>query len=305
MDLNPSLGVDLRNYALNDILVNKLWRITEKIDGVRRLFHKNRKGEVKAYSRSGKADPWLVHITKFLERENFPKGYVYDTELVDRELYFSGEDSYIIRARTIGKAAEQFEDNKKDLVAICFDIFKPEGDLTTGTQRALLLAEIFREISLESPIFLVTDYGALWENDSDTLSYLMDRITLQKKEGLMLNNLASPYIHGRSTDLIKVKKVEDFIGQILDIEIGEDGTKVEGMMSSLICKVEGCNVPVRVGTGFSVDDRLYFTNSSHIGELIEIEAFGKTHAKKGTISLNMPVFKRLLTPLTKYNIERK
>jgi hypothetical protein len=219
---------------------------------------------------------------------------VYDTELVDRELYFSGEDSYIIRARTIGKAAEQFEDNKKDLVAICFDIFKPEGDMATGTQRALLLAEIFREVSLESPIFLVTDYGALWSNDADTLSYLMDRVTKQKKEGLMLNNLEAPYIHGRSKNLIKVKKVEEFIGKIVDVEIGRDGTQVEGMMSSLICEVDGCTVPVRVGTGFTVDDRLYFMENSPIGKLIEIEAFGRTRAKKGTISLNMPVFKRLI-----------
>jgi hypothetical protein len=110
----------------------------------------------------------------------------------------------------------------------------------------------------------------------------------------MLNNLDAPYIHGRSTELIKVKKVEDFIGRVIDMEIGQEGTKLEGLMASLICEVEGCTIPVRVGVGFSDDDRLYFMNHSPIGCLIEIEAFGRTHNKSGTMSLNMPVYKRIL-----------
>lgn len=293
MDLNPALGINLRDHDSKDVLTKKLWRITEKIDGVRRLFYKDNKGKVFAYSRSGKADPWLLHITEYLESKNFPKNMIYDTELVDSNLYFSQEDSFILRSKTIGKAAQQYSDNKKDLVAVCFDMFEPEGDSAIGEKRHALLAATFLRTPLNSPIFSVPIYGVLDGNDVETLAYLMDNILAQNKEGLMLMNLDTPYIHGRSNELIKVKRIEDFIGTVIDVEFGAKGTKIEGGVSALICEVQGCTVPVRVGSGFTNDEREYFAVHSPIGELIEIEAFSRTKTNSGMISLSMPIFKRI------------
>ena len=77
MELNPALGINLKDHDPNDILNGKLWRITEKVDGVRRLFYKDRNGHVSSYSRTGKADQWLGHITSYLEASNFPKDLVW------------------------------------------------------------------------------------------------------------------------------------------------------------------------------------------------------------------------------------
>lgn len=294
MELNPALGINLKDHDPNDILNGKLWRITEKVDGVRRLFYKDRNGHVSSYSRTGKADQWLGHITSYLEASNFPKDLVYDTELVDSELYIANVDSFLLRAETTGKAGLQYSGYQKtDLVAICFDIFSPDGDLRKGAERHHLLNKIFSKVPLYSPIFLVPYYGVLNGNDSKTLNSLMKTIIARDGEGLMLNNLDAPYIHGRSKELVKVKRFEDFIGEVIDIEYGANGTKIEGGIASLICTVSGCTVPIRVGTGFSKEERLYFAKFSPIGAIIEIEAFGKTKNKHGDISLSMPVFKRI------------
>lgn len=294
MDLSPALGINLKDYSANDILDGKKWRITEKIDGVRRLFYKFDDGTVNCYTRSGKADPWLGHITSWLMRYNFPSGYIYDTEVVDADTYFSKKESYIVRTTSAAKASQQFEKNKRDLIAICFDMVKPDGDLTTGEKRHKLLKETFATSREEDPIILVPCFGIIDGNEVATLSSLMDKITRHNREGLMLLNLDAPYIPGRSKELVKVKRAEEFIGQVLDIELAGADTKIAGGIAALICSVPECTVPVRVGSGFTEEERIFFANNSPIGKYIEIEAFSKTRAKDGHISLSMPIFKRAL-----------
>ena len=94
MKINPALGINLKDYDPDNILRGKLWRITEKIDGVRRLFYKDKSGFITCYSRTGKTDKWLTHIASYLEGSNFPGEMIYDTELVDLELYIANVDSF-------------------------------------------------------------------------------------------------------------------------------------------------------------------------------------------------------------------
>lgn len=298
MKLIPSLGINIKDYNPDDILKGKLWRITEKIDGVRRLFYKDQNGKVRAYSRSGKADHWLGHITLYLEDDRFPSNIVYDTELVDQLLYKcieegGSEDSYILRTQTMAKASQEFPDNKKDLSAVCFDMFYPDGDLAKGAERDYLLKKTFEGISMDAPIFPVPYYGVMYGNDKKNLEYLMKLVTFRNGEGIMLMNMDAPYIPGRSSELIKVKKLQEFIGEVIDIRMGLDKTKIQGGIASLICKVTGCTLPVSVGVGFTNDERLYLAKYPPIGAIIEIEAFGRTKNKNGDTSLSMPIFKQI------------
>lgn len=294
MDLIPALAINLKDFNAYDILAGKLWRISEKIDGVRRLFYKDDRGKVTCYSRTGKKDIWLTHITTYLEDPWFPSDMVYDTELVDTNLYFSNEESFILRSETTGKASQQYPDNKQDLSAICFDIFNLDGDLTRGEDRNALLTKLFGRSPLRGPIFKVPVYGILDGADTKSLTYLMDGVKARKREGLMLMNIDAPYVPGRSSELIKVKRAEEFIGRVIDMEYGADGTKIEGGISALICEVEGCTVPVRVGSGLTNLERQYFVSNSPIGMFIEIDAFSRSRDKHGNISLSMPIFKSLI-----------
>ena len=47
MKIAPMLGESINNYP-ESILDGKLWRMSEKIDGVRRLFHKDSEWNVTA-----------------------------------------------------------------------------------------------------------------------------------------------------------------------------------------------------------------------------------------------------------------
>ena len=110
----------------------------------------------------------------------------------------------------------------------------------------------------------------------------------------MLMNIDSPYIPKRSNDLVKIKRLQEFVGTIINYEMGRDDSKISGGIAALICDVEGCTVPVRVGTGFSNNLRRDLATDKILGSQIEIESFGKSRDKSGNISLNLPVFKQFV-----------
>ena len=294
MQLTPMLGENITNYP-ESVLDGKLWRMTEKVDGVRRLFYKQKDGTITAWSRTGIQDTWLPHITEFLESSTFPADTVYDCELVDRELYFKDNvESFELRQVTNAKASQQYSDFKTDLMAVCFDIFKPGGDLRRAEERTNELNSIFVRERRQDPIIKVPMLGNIYGADMDTLRKTMDSITCRHGEGLMLLDMDSIYISGRTKSLLKVKQMKEFVGRIIDVEMARPGTKIEGMVAAVICEVDGCTVPVRIGSGFNNEERLAMTINSPVGRDIEIDAFSYSKNRKGGVSLNLPIFKQFV-----------
>ncbi|MDX9917308.1 MAG: hypothetical protein RBT15_04755 [Gudongella sp.] len=294
MQLTPMLGENIINYPKN-ILDGKLWRMSEKIDGVRRLFYKDENGDVTAWSRTNHQDIWLTHIFDFLEAPWFPSDRVYDCELVDRELYLKGDTpSFILRQISNAKASQQYPDNKQDLIAICFDIFKPGGDLRRAEERDIELYSLFNRSRNQDPMLRVPIFGNIHGVDTETLRKTMDAVTGRGGEGLMLLDMDSIYIPGRTKHLLKVKKMMEFVGKVIDFEMARPGTKIEGMVAAVIVEVNGCTVPVRVGSGFNNDERMAMVVDSPIGKYIDIEAFAYSKNKKGGVSLNLPIFKQFI-----------
>ena len=293
MKLTPMLGENLTNYH-ESILEGKLWRMTEKIDGVRRMFHKDLNGNITAWSRTNHQDTWLNHIFEFLESPWFPNDRVFDCELVDRELYFKNVPSFVLRQNSNAKASQQYPDNKEDLMAICFDIFKPGGDLRRAEERDIELYSLFNRSRNQDPIIRVPVFGNIYGSDMETLRKNMDSITCRGGEGIMLLDMDSIYIPGRSKSLLKVKQMKEFIGRIIDVEIAKPGTKIDGMVGAVICEVDGCTIPVKVGSGFNNAERMEMTINSPVGKYIEIDAFSYSKNKNGGVSLNLPVFKQFV-----------
>ena len=296
MQLTPMLGENLANYP-DSVLEGKLWRMSEKIDGVRRLFHKAPDGSITAWSRTNIEDKWLIHIFEYLEAPWMPSDRVYDCELVDRELYFKQVPSFVLRQTTNAKASQQYPDNKQDLMAICFDMFKPGGDLRLARERDAELYSTFNGGSNKDPMIRVPIFGNLQGADMETLKKTMDEVVKRKGEGLMLLDMDSIYIPGRSKSLLKVKKVKEFVGRVIDVEMARPGTKIEGMVAALICEVPGCTVPVRVGSGLNNAERTDMAINSPIGKDIEIEAFSYSKNRNGGVSLNLPIFKQFVNAI--------
>lgn len=293
MNLSPALGVNITDFP-DSILDGKLWRVSKKVDGTRRLFYKT-SYDVTAWSRTNKQDKWLAHICDFLSSSIFPENRVYDCELVDRELYFSNEESFALRSETNAKASQQYPDNKESLMAICFDSFIPNGDLRKGLGRTKELQEIFLGVPISKPVQMVPIYGYITGANTDMIQRLLSKEVYSKGEGLMLQDMGALYIPGRSHTLIKVKKMKEFIGRIIDAEIANNNTKIAGGVASVICEVQGCTTPVRVGSGFNNSERYEMAaDRDLIGKKIEIEAFSYSKNRNGFVSLNLPVFKRFL-----------
>lgn len=293
MQLTPMLGENLKNYPIS-ILDGKHWRMSEKIDGVRRLFYKSATNDISAWSRTNHEDLWLPHITEYLSHPKFPSDTVYDCELVDRESYFNHVPSFELRSMTNAKASQQFPDNKADLMAICFDVFRPDGDLRKARDRDVELYSIFSEGTLNDPIIRVPIFGFVYGADSSVIYSTMNQIVSRGGEGLMLLDMDSMYIPGRSNALLKVKRTQEFIGLVTDVEMARPGTKIEGMVAAVICRVKGCTLPVRVGSGFNNAERMAMVYESPIGKEIEIDAFSYSKDKRGAISLNLPIFKQFV-----------
>jgi len=293
MHLTAMEGEHLKNYPIS-VLDGKLWRISEKIDGVRRLIYKETSNNISAWSRTNHKDPWLTHIFEYVKAPWFPSDTVYDCELVDKELYFKNVPSFILRSSTNAKASQQYPDNKKDLMAVCFDIFQPGGDLRRGVERDALLYSLFNGIDPKGPVIRVPTFGNVFGGDMETINKVMKQVTSRSGEGLMLMNMDSIYIPGRSTALLKVKNMIECKGLITDVEMARTGTKIEGMVAAVVCKVPGCTVPVRVGSGFNNAERLAMAQDSPIGKEIEIDAFSYSQDKKGSVSLNLPIFKQFI-----------
>lgn len=293
MQFKPMLGENFTNYP-DSILDNTLWRISEKIDGVRRLFYKDSNNSITAWSRTNHEDKWLVHIFDYLQSPWFPSNTVYDCELVDRELYYKNVPSFVLRQKTNAKASQQYPENKQDLIAVCFDIFRPDGDMRSGIERDAELYSIFNRTTRWSPMVRVPIYGNIYGADMDTLTKHIDMVAARKGEGLMLLNMNSIYIPGRSKALLKVKQMKEFVGKVIDVELSKMGTKIEGLVGAVICEVPGCTVPVRVGSGFNNAERRDMVKNSPIGKYIEIDAFSYSKNMKGGVSLNLPIFKQFV-----------
>lgn len=292
--LTPAKGVNIKDFDINVLLGFKRWRISEKVDGVRRLFYKTPSNNVLAYSNSEKQDTWLGHICEWLTQSHYPSDMIYDCELVDRDSYFNVElDSFQRRIEASSKASQEYPDNKGDLMAVCFDMVRPGGNLATGRERTALLEDTFRGLLLHEPIIQVPIFGYIYGAEEAIIATLMDLVKTRKGEGLMLMNMDAPYIPGRSNDIVKVKRLEEFVGTVINYEMGRDDSKIAGGIAALICDVPGCSVPVRVGTGFTNAMRKEMADDRVIGTQVEIESFGRSWDKEGNISLNLPVFKQL------------
>ena len=276
------------------------WRISEKIDGTRRLFIK-KGGEVEAYSRSGRIDDTLTHITEYIASDKFPDNRIYDCELVDGSMYDNwkeGDQSFELRAKSIGKASRKSGD-KSSLIAICFDYYDFDSpDMTTG-QRTKELIRLFDREKPVGPVRLVEIFGKMNGYEKERVDGILKRVLDRGGEGLMLQELRSKYIFERTPNLIKVKRLEDYTGTITRVMPGRKGTRLENLMSSIECRIEGCDNLVCVGTGLSDYDRKLFTEHAQelIGSKVEVEAFSKTVNKDGKTSLCFPVYKRCLNKI--------
>ena len=271
---------------------NETWYASRKLDGVRCLAVVDVNGTCTLYSRMGKEFTTLNKIKYAIEATGIIN-YVFDGEicLLDKD----GNEDF----QSVMKELRRKDHQIKNPTFMIFDmIHKTEFEKGKSTE---ILSE--RLHTLRS--FLGPRYDT-----KETLRYLGQYVITDGRhfdtwaqmatdnnwEGFMLRK-DTFYEGKRSKNLLKVKKFFDAEYKVLDFDVGpmavvrEGKEKQETMLSQVYIEHKGHRV--KVGSGFTQEQRLQYMDGSIVGKLITVQYFEETKNDKGGISLRFPTVKHI------------
>jgi DNA ligase-1 len=291
----PEFSVALADkYDPNIVDWEDGWYVSRKIDGARCIAVVDNNGDTSFYSRTGKTFETLDIVAGGI------KALGISNVVLDGELCLLDEDGN-----------EDFQGVMKELRKKDHTIQNPSYkifDMITHDEfyskkgeknrpfsiRLNNLKEVMKKnkcdcLSLLEQVRVDTD---------DDFESLISYSTEEKWEGLMLRADA-PYKGKRSKELLKYKSFSDDEYQVIDVEMGpfryvKDGAECEETMLSCVT-ITHKNHPVRVGSGFSIEQRqdFYKHPKKILGKIITVQYFAESKNQEGGISLRFPTFKIL------------
>ena len=290
--LIPTFSVQLaeKYFDKPERVEGKEFALTTKIDGGRIIAIK-RDGKVEFFTRAGQKYEGLVDLEKEM-LEIIPNNYVLDGEitLLDYQNYNS-KDAYKQAMKITRKDGE-----KHGVKMLVFDGMpvtewdRQESNLSWSDRRSMLECMTgFYNSSLTYFELLPVLYRG--EDTSKILEFLEAEIA-RGQEGVMINICNAPYEFKRTTNLLKVKKMDTLDLEIIGVEEGEG--RLAGTLGAILVRYKDGNV-VKVGSGFSDWHRneIWQNQIYYIGKIVEIQYFEETKNDKGGVSLRFPIFKEV------------
>lgn len=261
--------------------------VTQKLDGMRCTTIKLG-GKINLMSRSGQLMTGFVEIEQ--ELRELPDG-VYDGEILAD---LSIDNSLDLFASTVS-AARTKDTKKKNMTYNVFDYVKKVEEFVTGmfsescVQRKQNLENILKKAHCNYIKYVEVLYDG--EYNSDIIDKLLNKALSLQQEGIMLNIADAPYQKKRTTDILKVKKMNTV--DLFVTNVFEGKGKYKGTLGGVVVEYKG--QPVGVGSGFSDIQRkmIWEHPESIVGKLIEVQYFEESKDKNGKPSLRFPVFKKI------------
>ena len=297
-NLIPEFNVALANKYSEAVkkkidLKNNIWYLSRKLDGVRCLIVVDEKGKAKSFSRAGKQFSTLTLIEKEIESLGI-KNVVYDGEMciVDEE----GNEDFQSIMKEIGRKDHTIEQGLFQIFDFIPSTIFKKGYSTSGTfsQRIFTVQRLLNTHPLKYIDFLTQTPVSTFDE--------LDMLTIKAKEkgweGLMIRK-NDVYKGKRSNDILKVKTFHDDEYEVVDTFFGpfryiKEGAEVEEeMLSGVAIKHKG-NI-VRVGSGFSIDQRKFYYKKPDeiLGKEITVQYFEESQNQNGDYSLRFPVIKAI------------
>ena len=266
------------------------WYASRKLDGVRCLAVTDTEGKCTLYSRMGKEFTTLNKIKYAIEATGVIN-YVFDGEicLLDED----GNEDF----QGVMKELRRKDHQIKNPTFMIFDmIHKTEFDKGKST-----------DILSERLHTLRTWLGPRYDT-KETLRYLDQAIITDERHFDIWNQMASDnnwegfmlrkdteYEGKRSKNLLKVKSFYDAEYEVLGFdvdnhEVVRDGKSVSMTMLSQVW-IEHKGYLVKVGSGFTQEQRLEYMDGSIVGKVITVQYFEETNNQEGGISLRFPTVK--------------
>lgn len=286
--LIPTFSVQLaeKYFDKPERVEGKTFTLTKKIDGGR-IIAIRENGEVSFYTRAGQKYEGLVDLEAELFT-TFPDGIVLDGEitLID-PLGLSSKDQYKQTMKITRKDGE-----KHGVKMLVFDIltveeFKTQKCEHTYDERRQLLENLFGTTKRTYFELLPVLYRG---KDIAEITKYLEELTSAGEEGVMINICDALYEFKRTTNLLKVKKMNTLDLEIVGVEEGEG--RLAGTLGAIHVRYRDGNI-VKVGSGFSDWHRneIWQNQIYYIGKIVEIQYFEETKNDKGGVSLRFPIFK--------------
>jgi DNA ligase-1 len=287
--LIPTFSVQLaeKYFDKPERVEGKTFALTKKIDGGR-IIAIRENGEVSFYTRAGQKYEGLVDLAAELFT-TFPDGIVLDGEitLLANPLGLSSKDQYKQTMKITRKDGE-----KHGVKMLVFDIltveeFKTQKCEHTYDERRQLLENLFGTAKRTYFELLPVLYRG---KDTTEITKYLEELTSAGEEGVMINICDALYEFKRTTNLLKVKKMNTLDLEIVGVEEGEG--RLAGTLGAIHVRYKDGNI-VKVGSGFSDWHRneIWQNQIYYIGKIVEIQYFEETKNDKGGVSLRFPIFK--------------
>jgi DNA ligase-1 len=291
----PEFSVALADkYDPNIVDWKDGWYVSRKIDGARCIGIVDSNGNTTFYSRTGKEFDTLGVVSDGIKSLGI-NSVVFDGELclVDDD---GNEDFQGIMKQLKKKDHTIANPSYKIFDMISHDEFySKKGEANkTYTHRLNNLKKVMENNTCPCLSVLEQDkvrddgHFAEWTTKANQSSW----------EGLMLR-ADEPYKGKRSKDLLKYKSFSDDEYEVIDVEMGpfryiKDGAEYEETMLSCVTIMHK-NYPVRVGSGFTIEQRQDFHKHPKkiLGKIITVQYFAESQNQDGGISLRFPTFKVL------------
>lgn len=294
-DLIPEFSVSLADkYEPNLVDWRNGWYVSRKIDGARCIAIVDENGETIFLSRSGKVFDTLNNLSDSI-RSLGVSNVVFDGELclVDEH----GDEDF----QGIMKELRKKNHTIKNPSYKIFDMISHDEFYTKKGDSNKIYSYRYKNL-IEAMKKNKSSFLSVLEQERVKDDYhLIEWVGKSNQngwEGLMLR-ADKPYKGKRSKDLLKYKSFYDDEYKVLDVEFGpfryvKDGVENEEQMLSCI-KIEHKGHQVKVGSGFTIDQRKEFYLNPHeiLGKIITVQYFAESKNQDGGISLRFPTFKFL------------
>jgi len=290
--LIPTFKVALAQEYKGKCDWNDRWWVSRKLDGVRCLAITDEEGNCKLYSRMGKEFTTLNKVKEAIEATGIINS-VFDGEvcLVDED----GNEDF----QGVMKQLRRKDHQIANPAFMIFDMltrkeFEAEKSERTLYPRLIVLKQWLRGRFIDESILRFTHQTLI--TDQDHFEYWNTVENKDSWEGLMLRKDVG-YEGKRTKNLVKVKSFHDAEYEVLgwDVdnhEVVRDG-KSESMTMLSQVWIEHKGHIVKVGSGFTQDQRLEYMDGSIVGKTITVQYFEETKNDKGGISLRFPTVKHI------------
>ena len=287
--LIPTFSVALAREYKEECNWEDNWYASRKLDGVRCLAITDENGKCTLYSRMGKEFTTLDKVKDAIEATGIINT-VFDGEicLVDED----GNEDFQGVMKQLRRKDHQIENP----AYMMFDMLNIK-DFNNQKSEEILSDRLhtlrsFLDNNSDTNILRYTEQAVI--TDGRHFDMWSQMATDGNWEGFMLRKDVG-YEGKRSKNLVKVKKFHDAEYEVIDFDIDDHEVVREGksetiqMLAQVYIMHKGHKV--KVGSGWSQEQRLQYMDGSIVGKIITVQYFEETTNDKGGISLRFPTVK--------------